>query len=94
MALETYRLEVQGSETGLDADVYDDEEMIEESTHVSYEDFDAAATEGAAEVSKNEAVTADVTDVDIQVQRDGTAFTFELLGDRETLATIRVDDEE
>jgi hypothetical protein len=94
MSLETYRLEVRESDTGLDADVYDSEEMIEESTHVSYDDFDVEAPDRDEDVSRSEEVTADVTELDVQVQRDGAGFAFELLGDRETLTTVRVDDEE
>lgn len=93
MSLETYRLEVRDTDVGLDADVYNSEEMIEESTHISYEDFEVESPQREDGVSQSEEVTADVTDVDLQVQRDETAFTFELLGDRETLATIRIDDE-
>ncbi|ELY55169.1 hypothetical protein [Natronococcus jeotgali] len=94
MSLETYRLEVRESDAGLDADLYDGEDMIAESTHVAYEDFDVEAPRRDEGISQSEEVTADVTETDVQVQRDGGGFTFELLGDRETLATIRVDDEE
>lgn len=94
MSLETYRLEVRESDAGLDADLYDGEEMIAESTHVAYEDFDVEAPQRDEGISQSEEVTADVTETDVQVQRDEGGFTFELLGDRETLATIRVDDEE
>ncbi|NKE35023.1 hypothetical protein GWG54_04165 [Natronococcus sp. JC468] len=94
MSLETYRLEVRESDAGLDADLYDGEEMIAESTHVAYEDFDVEAPQRDEGISQIEEVTADVTETDVQVQRDDGGFTFELLGDRETLATIRVDDEE
>ncbi|MFU8869395.1 hypothetical protein [Natronococcus sp.] len=94
MSLETYRLEVRESDAGLDADVYDSDEMIEESTHVSYDDFDAEAPDRDGDVSRSEEVTADVMELDLQVQRDGAGFAFELLGDRETLTTIRVGDDE
>ncbi|WP_293027686.1 hypothetical protein [Natronococcus sp.] len=94
MSLETYRLEVRESDAGLDADVYDSEGMIEESTHVSYGDFDVEAPNRDGDVSRSEEVTADVIELDLQVQRDGAGFAFELLGDRETLTMVRIDDEE
>ncbi|MDG5820962.1 hypothetical protein [Natronococcus sp. A-GB7] len=94
MSLETYRLEVRESDAGLDADVYDSEGLIEESTHLSYDDFDVEAPDRDEAVSRSEEITADVTELDVQIQRDGAGFTFELLGDRETLTTVRVDDEE
>lgn len=96
MTMETYRLEVRETDaSGIDADVYGGDDLIEESTHVSYDDFDFEVPEGREEPpAKSEEITADVMTVDLQIQRDGGGFTVRLLGDRDELTAVRIDDEE
>lgn len=96
MTMETYRLEVrESSAPGIDADVYDADDLIEESTHVSYDDFDIDLPEQREEPSaQTQEVTADVTTIDLQLQRTDGGFTIRLLGDRDELATVRIEDEE
>lgn len=96
MTMETYRLEVRETDaSGIDADVYGDDDLIEESTHISYDDFDFDVPEGREKPSaKSEEITADVMTVDLQVQRNDGGFTVRLLGDRDELTVIRIDDEE
>ena len=96
MSIETYRFElreVPGS--GIDADVYGDDDVIEESTHVAYDDYDLDPPEEREETpSHAEEITADVTTLDLQYERDDGGFSFRLLGDRDELTTVRVDDDE
>jgi hypothetical protein len=96
MPMQTYRLEVRETDVpGIDVDVYGEDDLIEESTHVAYGDFDVEPPADRETPSpKTEEVTADVTELDLQVQRDEGEFVVRLLGDREDLAVIRVGDEE
>ncbi|WP_306059182.1 hypothetical protein [Natronococcus wangiae] len=96
MAMETYRLEVRESDaSGIDADVYGADDLIEESTRISYEDFDLDVPEEREESPvESREITADVTTIDLQVQRDDGGFTVRLLGDRDELTAVRIDDEE
>ncbi|WP_222918162.1 hypothetical protein [Natrinema sp. SYSU A 869] len=96
MSMETYRLEVRETETnGIDADVYGEDGIVEESTRLAYDDFDLNPPESRdQEPSAATEVTADVTTLDLQYERDDAGFAFRLLGDRDELTTIRIDDEE
>lgn len=96
MSIETYRLEVREADgSGIDADVYSADDLIEESTHIAYDDFDLDLPEQRDEPStQTQEVTADVMTIDLQIQRVNNGFTVRMLGDRDELATIRIDDEE
>lgn len=96
MTMETYRLEVRETdEPGIDADVYGEDELIEESTHVSYADYDLEVPdERDGQPSRSAEVTADVMTIDLQVERIDSGFSFRVLGDRDELTTVRIDDEE
>lgn len=96
MTMETYRFEVQETgANGLNADVYNEDGTAEVSTRLAYDDFDLdpPASRDDAPTAATE-VTADVTTLDVQYDRDDAGFDFRLLGDRDELATIRIDDEE
>ena len=96
MPMETYRLEIAETETnGIDADVYGPNELIEESMRVSYADHDLNPPDGREESpSYSEEITTDVTTLDLQYERDDAGFEFRLLGDRDELTRVRIDDEE
>jgi hypothetical protein len=96
MAMQTYRLEVQESDAiGIDADVYGEDDLIVESTHVSYDDFDIDVPEERAEPDgKSAEVTADITTIDLQIQRAEDRFSVRLFGDRDELTVVRIDDDE
>ncbi|WP_049914596.1 hypothetical protein [Haloterrigena salina] len=96
MPMETYRLEVREIETdGIDVDVYGADDVIEESTRVAYEDHNLEPPASRdEEPSYTEEITADVTTLDLQYERDGGGFEFRLLGDRDELTRVRIDDEE
>ena len=96
MSMETYRLELRETETnGIDADVFNTDDVIEESTRVVYEDHGLEPPESREEEpSYTEEITADVTTLDLQYERDGGGFEFRLLGDRDELTRVRIDDEE
>ncbi|MDQ2052111.1 hypothetical protein RBH26_16660 [Natronolimnohabitans sp. A-GB9] len=96
MPMETYHFEVRETETeGIDADVYGSDDVIEASTRVSYTDYDLEPPESRDEQPSHTAeVTADVTTLSLQYERDDGGFEFRLLGDRDELTRVRVDDEE
>lgn len=98
MSMETYRLEVRETEgPGLDADVYNGNDVVTESTYISYDDYDLeppSSSSSDGQQSYSEEVTADVTTVDLQYERDDAGFVFRLLGDRDELASVRIDGEE
>lgn len=94
MPMETYRLEVRVTDDpGIDANVYNADGEVEESTYVSYDDYDLEPPESRSEQpSRAEEITADVTAIDLQYERDDAGFAFRLLGDRDELTTVRVED--
>lgn len=95
MSLQTYRLEVRDTDTGgIDVDVYGDDGLVEASTRVVYEEYGLESDGSAESDTIDETVTADITTLDIQTERDDAGFSFRLLGDRDELATVRVDDED
>lgn len=96
MAMQTYRLEVQESgAVGLDVDVYGEDDLIVESTHITYDDFDIDVPDDRETPDeKSTEVTADVTSIDLQIQRDEGRFTVRLLGDRDELTVVRIGDDE
>lgn len=96
MTMETYRLEVRETETnGIDVDVLDADDLIEASTRVAYADYDLEPPESRSETpSYSEEITTDVTTLDLQYERDDGGFEFRLLGDRDELTRVRVDDDE
>ncbi|SEV80719.1 hypothetical protein [Natrinema salifodinae] len=96
MTMQTYRLEIREAEAnGIDADVYNEDGTVEASTRVAYDDFDLDPP-GSRDDEPNATteVTADVTTLDLQYERDDAGFAFRLLGDRDELTSIRIDDEE
>lgn len=96
MTMETYRIEVRETETtGIGVDVYGEDDLVEASTRVAYDDYDIDPPASRDEQpAYSEEVTADVTTLDVQYERDDAGFVFRLLGDRNELTTVRVDDEE
>ncbi|WP_122090334.1 hypothetical protein [Halalkalicoccus subterraneus] len=97
MVMEHYTLSVNESETrdGLDVDVYDEDDTIEASTWVGYEDYGVTperAEDGPG--PRETGFSADVTVLDLQVERDADAFILRVLGDQDTLAIQRVSDEQ
>lgn len=97
MSIETYRLEVDETETGdgIDVDLYDEDDLIEASTRVSYDDYDIEPDDDRdSPDSIVREVTTDVTTVDLQYERDDAGFRVRVLGDRDELVTERIDDED
>lgn len=95
MTIETYRLEVRDADgEGLDADVYGSDDVIEASTRVAYDDYDLEPVADHDPEPRVREVTADVTTLDLQIERDAAGFSVRVLGDRDDLVTERVDDED
>lgn len=95
MPMETYRLEVRETDgsVGIDADVYGADDLIRTSARVAYDDHGLESVgdgDGSRIVRE---VTADVTTLDLQYERDDAGFAFRLLGDRDELLSVRVEDE-
>lgn len=98
MVMRRYTLTVRESETGdgLDVDIHGEDGTIEASTWVGYEDYGVAPDRedgGDPNVRETE-FSADVTVLDLQIERDTGAFTLRVLGDRDPLASERVPDEQ
>lgn len=95
MPMETFRLEVRESDgsAGIDADVYDADDLIRTSARVAYDDHGLESTddEGGSRIVRE--VTADVTTLDLQYERDDAGFAFRLLGDGDELLVERVEAE-
>ncbi|MFC6725858.1 hypothetical protein ACFQE1_16095 [Halobium palmae] len=97
MPMETYTLRVaeNASNEGISAEVLDEDGMVAETTQLSYGDYGMAAVrDGDAPDPVETEITADVTTTDLQFSRQDDEFEFRFLGDREVLATERVDDED
>ncbi|WP_255193449.1 hypothetical protein [Natronobeatus ordinarius] len=95
MSMETFRLEVHESDgsTGIDADVYDRDNLIRTSARVAYDDHGLESVGDGTQSRIVRETTADVTTLDLQYERDDAGFAFRLLGDRDELLSVRVEDE-
>ncbi|MWG35732.1 hypothetical protein [Halomarina oriensis] len=96
MSLETYRLVVDETETTdeMTVDLYDEDDLLEASTRVPYEEFGLLAIrdEDRPDPIEHE-TTADVMTVSLDIQRQQGAFEIRVLGDTdERLLTERVTD--
>ena len=97
VSIERYRLEISEMDdhAGLSADVYGDDELVEATANVSYQEYGLEPTaDGTEPVAAAREVTADVTTTDLQIGRDGGGFSFRLVGDRDELLSIRIEDAE
>jgi hypothetical protein len=97
MAMETYTLRIEEAENGegITADVYDYDGLIEESTWIDYAEYGLRSQrdEDTPEPREQE-MNVDTMTMNLQVERDGEAFSIQVLGDDETLATERIVDAE
>lgn len=97
MAMETYTLRIEDDDEreGITADVYDYDGLIEESTWIEYEEFGLRATrKGPSPEAREREFNVDTMTLNLQVERDGEAFSIRVLGDEETLASERITDED
>lgn len=97
MAMQTYTLAIDESETGdgIDVDVYNEDGTIDASTWIGYEDHGVAADRSGDESPSHETeFTADVMTLGLQIERDDAGFLVRVLGDQDPLAEERLDDEE
>lgn len=97
MPMQTYRLEVDETETGngIDVDLYDEDDLVEASTRVAYGDHGLEPDDDRSSPDPIvREVTTDVMSVDLQYERDDAGFRFRVFGDRDELVTERVEDEE
>lgn len=95
MAMESYTLVVRETSThdGIDADVIDDDGLVEESTQLTYSDYDVLAEreeDGPDRIE--EGFTVDARNVEIQLERDEQTFAFRAVADEEEAARIEVTD--
>ncbi|MFD1689937.1 hypothetical protein ACFR95_11825 [Halolamina salifodinae] len=93
--MDTYTLVVRETSThdGIDADVIDEDGLVEESTQVTYSDYDVMAERdnGGPERIEEE-FTVDARSIDIQLERDERTFVFRAIADNEDVARIEVSD--
>lgn len=97
MTMETYTLVIEETDThkGIDADVFNEDGEIAQTTRVTYDDYALTADrdDWSPDPVEGEA-TADVMRLDLHVERDGWGFQFRLLGDDDELLRERVDDDD
>lgn len=94
--MQTYTLVVAEPETneGITGEVYNESGTIEESVSFSYDEYGLTAIRDDWEPeTRRREVTADVTTLNLEVQRRDGGFEFRLLGDlNQELVTERVSD--
>jgi hypothetical protein len=97
MAMETYTFRIEEAENGegITADVYDYDGLIEESTWIDYAEYGLRSQrdEDTPEPREQE-LNVDTLTMNLQVERDGEAFSIRVLGDSDSLATERITDDE
>ncbi len=96
MPMETYRLEVREAETaeGIDVSLYGEDDLVEASTRVAYEEFGLEPADDREEPTPDvREFRTDATRTDVQFERDGAGFRFRAIGDGDDLETVRIDDE-
>lgn len=97
MAMETYTFRIEEAENGegITADVYDYDGMIQESTWIDYEEYGLLPDrEGSSPEPREQEFNVDTMTMNLQVERDGEAFSIRVVGDDEALASERIADEE
>ncbi|MFC4989761.1 hypothetical protein [Saliphagus infecundisoli] len=96
MPMETYRLEVRETETaeGIDVDLYGEDDLVEASTRVAYEEFGLEpADDRETPTAEFREFRADAMRTDVQFARDPAGFDFRVVGDGDGIETVRIEDE-
>ena len=91
--METYRLIVgeDATEEGFSVNLYNDDGTVVVGERISYDEFDVKPEDRSIDERRHK-LSTDVTDLDIQVERNDGAFEFRVLGDRRELFAERVGD--
>ncbi|GAB7094953.1 hypothetical protein JCM30237_21060 [Halolamina litorea] len=96
--METYILVVRETSRhdGIDADLIDDDGLVETTTQLAYGDYDVTAERGDDEGPDRieERFTVDASSVGIEVEREDGEFVFRAVADGEEAARIEVSDTE
>jgi hypothetical protein len=95
MTMDTYELVVREMSThhGIDVDILDEDGLVEETTQVTYADFDLAAErDDGAPLHIEEEFTADARALNLQLHHYNGTFDFHAVADDETVATVTVTD--
>lgn len=95
MTMDTYTLVVRetSSHDGVDVDVIDEDGLVEESTQLSYSDYDVTAErENGGPERIEEEFTVDARSIEIQLERDDHTFAFRAIADDEEAARVEVTD--
>lgn len=96
MTMDTYTLVVRETSThdGVDADIIDDDGLVEETTQLTYSDYDLFAErdgdDGPDRIEQE--FTVDASSLGIQLERDEREFAFRAIADDEEAARIEVSD--
>ena len=93
--MDTYTLVVRETSThdGVDADIIDDDGLVEETTQLTYSDYDLFAErddDGPDRIE--EEFTVDATTMEIQLERDEREFAFRAIADGDEAARVEVSD--
>lgn len=95
MTMDTYELVAREMSTqeGIDVDILDEDGLVEETTQVTYEDFDLAAErdDGTPQPIAEE-FTVDARVLTLQLHHNNGTFDFHAVADNETVATVTVTD--
>lgn len=95
MTMDTYTLVLQETPThdGIDADILDDDGLVEETTQVTYEDYDVMAERDDGGPDRiEEEFTVDTQTLELQLHRDERTFRFYAVADDEQVAEASVSD--
>lgn len=95
MTMDTYELVVREMSThdGIDVDILDEDGLVEETTQVTYEDFDLAAKrDNGTPQPIEEEFTVDARALNLQLHHNNGTFDFHAVADDETVASVTVTD--
>ena len=93
--MDSYVLVVRETSThdGIDADIIDDDGLVEETTQLTYSDYDLMAErDDDGPDRREEAFTVDARNLEIQLERDEREFAFRAIADDEEAARVEVSD--
>lgn len=95
MTMDTYELVVHETSThdGIDADVLDEDGLVETTTQVTYADYDLMAErEGESPEALEQEFTVDAANIDLQLERGERNFEFRVVAGDEEAARVTVTD--
>lgn len=93
--MDTYELVIRETSThdGIDADVIDEDGLVEETTQVTYEDYDLMVDRDDGEPEPiEEEFTVDATAINLHLERGERNFEFRVVAGDDMVAQVTVTD--